>query len=110
MIQALLEALVEVVMTIHKIGPFQGCQQIPLTNKGGDGGPEVQGQRQRAPMINFHKTIKTLPCQPFLKNRADCLPLQRALQKPLSLRGMPKGRVDDTDSLKMQLTHDRIQE
>ena len=45
------------------------------------------GARRRTPMPikNFPTTIKTLLCQPFLKKGADCLQLQRALQKPLSL-------------------------
>ena len=59
MIRALLEAHVEAVMTMHKICPFQAChQRLPMHE--GDGGPEVQGQRQRVPMSNFHNTIKTL--------------------------------------------------
>ena len=55
MIRALLEAPVEAVMTIHKIGPFQvGQPRLPM-NKGGDSFPEVQGES----IIHFLKTIKT---------------------------------------------------
>ena len=69
MIRALLEALMEAVMTIHKIGPFQaGQQRLPMNE--GDCGPEVQDERTHGPFKNFHNTIKTtFLCQPFLQKK-----------------------------------------
>ena len=58
--QKMIQALAEVGMTIHKIGTFKaGQQRLPMHE--GDGDPDVQGQRPRVPMSNFHKTIKTFP-------------------------------------------------
>ena len=75
MIRALLEALVEAVMTIHKITTCQVGQQIPLMNKEGDGGKKVQDQRTNIAINHFLTTMKALLCQPFLKKRSDCPPL-----------------------------------
>ena len=80
------EALLEAVIKIHKITTCQADQQIPLKNKEGDGGKKVQDQRTPMPINHFLMTMKALLCQPFLKKRADCPPLQRMLKKLLSLR------------------------